>query len=131
MRIVQLSGGGARLGEEVSASRMGPATDAQRDGERALRALQEYMHEFNADRDHAMRNIQNQSIPAVQLTQLLKLSNKNFQGTGVLKSSEPCQVLQCKVAARKWRCLAEIVSFSGSRSRCLVLSPSPCPTLPK
>jgi hypothetical protein len=95
------------------------------------RALQKYMHEFHADRDHAMCNIQNRSIPAVQLTQLRKLSIKNFQGTGVLKSSQSCQVLQCKVAARQWRCLAEIVSFSGSCSRCLVLSPLPCPTLPK
>jgi hypothetical protein len=42
-----------------------------------------------------------------------------------------CQVLQCKVAARQWRCLAEIVSFSGSCSRCPELSPLPCPTLPK
>jgi hypothetical protein len=95
------------------------------------RALQKYMHEFHADRDHAMCNIQNRSIPAVQLTQLRKLSNKNFQSTGVLKSSQSCQVLQCTVAARQWRCLAEIVSFSGSCSRCLVLSPLPCPTLPK
>jgi hypothetical protein len=95
------------------------------------RALQKYMHEFNADRDHAMCNIQNRSIQAVQLTQLRKLSNKIFHGTGVLHSSESCQVLQCKVAARQWRCLAEIVSFSGSCSRCLVLSPLPCPTLPK
>jgi hypothetical protein len=97
----------------------------------AYRALQKYMHEFHADRDHAMCNMQNRSIPAVQLTQLRKLSNKNFQGTGVLKSSQSCQVLQCKVAARQWRCVAEIVSFSGSCSRCLVLSPLPCPTLPK
>jgi hypothetical protein len=95
------------------------------------RALQKYMHEFHADRDHAMCNIQNRSIPAVQLTQLRKLCNKNFPGTGVLKSSQSCQVLQCKVAARQWRCLAGIVSFSGSCSRCLVLSPLPCPTLPK
>jgi hypothetical protein len=97
----------------------------------AIRALQKYMHEFHEDRDHAMCNIQNRSIPAVQLTQLRKLSNKDFQDTGVLKSSQSCQVLQCKVAARQWRCLAEIVSFSGSCSRCLVLSPLPCPTLPK
>jgi hypothetical protein len=40
------------------------------------------MHEFHADRDHAMSNIQNRSIPVVQLTQLRKLSNKNL-GTGV------------------------------------------------
>jgi hypothetical protein len=56
-----------------------------------FRALQKYMHEFHANRD-AMSNIQNRSIPAVQLTQLQKLSNKNFQGTGVLKSSHSCQV---------------------------------------
>jgi hypothetical protein len=95
------------------------------------RALQKYMHEFHADRDHAMCNIQNRSIPAVQLTRLRKLSNQIFQVTGVLKSSQSCQVLQCKVAARQWGCLSEIVSFSGSCSRCLVLSPLPCPTLPK
>jgi hypothetical protein len=100
-------------------------------GKQISKQLQKYMHEFHSDRDHAMCNIQNRSIPAVQLTQLRKLSNKNFQGTGVLKSSQSCQVLQCKVAARQWRCLAEIVTFSGSCSRCLVLSPLPCPTLPK
>jgi hypothetical protein len=43
-----------------------------------LSALQQYMHEFHADRDHAMCNIQNRSIPELQLTQLRKLSNKNF-----------------------------------------------------
>jgi hypothetical protein len=90
------------------------------------KALQKYMHEFHADRDHAMCNIQNRSIPAVQLTQLRKLV---FQVTGVLKSSQSCQVLQCKVAARQWGCLAEIVSFSGSCSRCLVLNPLPCPEI--
>jgi hypothetical protein len=42
-----------------------------------VRALQTYMHEFHADRDHAMRNIQNRTIPVVQLTQL-QLSMKNF-----------------------------------------------------
>jgi hypothetical protein len=42
----------------------------------------------HADRDHAMCNIQNRSIPAVQLTQLRKLSNKKFQGTDVLKRSQ-------------------------------------------
>jgi hypothetical protein len=40
-------------------------------------AGQQYMHEFLADRDHAMYNIQNRSIPVVQLTQLRKLPNKN------------------------------------------------------
>jgi hypothetical protein len=97
----------------------------------AYRALQKYMDEFHGDRDHAMCNFQIRSIPAVQLTQLRKLSNKNFQGTGVLKSSQSCQVLQCKVAAPQCRRLAEIVSFRGRCSRCLVLSPLPYPTLPK
>jgi hypothetical protein len=78
-----------------------------------------------------MCNIENRSIPAVQLTQPRKRSNKNFQGTGVLKSSQSCQVLPCNVAASQWRCLAEIVSFSGSCRRCLVLSPLQRPTLPK
>jgi hypothetical protein len=41
-------------------------------------ALQKYMHELHADRDHAMYNIYNRSIPVVQLTQLQKLSIKNF-----------------------------------------------------
>jgi hypothetical protein len=40
--------------------------------------VQEDMHKFHADRDHAMCNIQNRSFPVVQLTQLRKLSNKNF-----------------------------------------------------
>jgi hypothetical protein len=44
----------------------------------AARALQKYMHEFHADRDHAMCNIQNRSFPVVQLTQLRKLSKNNF-----------------------------------------------------
>jgi hypothetical protein len=57
-------------------------------------ALQKYMHEFHADRDHAMCNIQTRSIPAVQLIQLRKLSNKNFQGTGILQSTQSCQVPQ-------------------------------------
>jgi hypothetical protein len=98
-----------------------------------MRALQKYMHEFQAGRDHAMCNIQNRSIPAVQLTQLRKLSNKNVQGTSVLKSSQSCHMLhdQCKVAARQWRCLAEFVSFSGSCSRCLVLSPVTMPNPPE
>jgi hypothetical protein len=34
--------------------------------------------ELHADRDHAMCNIQNHSIPVVQLTQLRKPANKNF-----------------------------------------------------
>jgi hypothetical protein len=78
-----------------------------------------------------MCNIQNRSIPAVQLTQLRKLPNKNFHGTGVLKSSQSCRVLQCKVAARQWRCLVEIVSSSGSCSRFLVLNLLPSPIFPK
>jgi hypothetical protein len=92
------------------------------------RAQQKDMHEFHADRDHAMCNIQNRSIPVVQLTQIRKLSNKILKGTGVLKSSQKCQAY--KVAARQWRCLAERVNFSGRCSRCLVFSLVPCPTLP-
>jgi hypothetical protein len=42
----------------------------------SYRALQKYMHEFHAGRDHAMCNIQNRSIPVVQPTQLRKLSSK-------------------------------------------------------
>jgi hypothetical protein len=64
-------------------------------------APKRYMHEFRADRDHATCNIQNRSIPALQLTQLQKLSNKNFRGPGVLKSSQLYQVLQYKEAARQ------------------------------
>jgi hypothetical protein len=40
---------------------------------------------FRADGDHAMCNIQNRTIPIVQLRQLQKQSAKNFQGTGALK----------------------------------------------
>jgi hypothetical protein len=50
---------------------------AGKEGMAAYRTLQKYMHKFYADRDHAMCNIQNRSIPAVQLTQLRKLSNEN------------------------------------------------------
>jgi hypothetical protein len=44
-----------------------------------------YMHEFNADREHAMCNIQNRSIPVVQLTQLQKLSITTFRAWGSQK----------------------------------------------
>jgi hypothetical protein len=47
-----------------------------------FRALQKYMHEFHVGRDHALCNSQNRFIPVVQLTQLRKLSNKTFKGTG-------------------------------------------------
>jgi hypothetical protein len=40
------------------------------------------MHELHAGRDRHMCNIQNWSIPAVQLTQLRKLSYNIFWGTG-------------------------------------------------
>jgi hypothetical protein len=49
------------------------------------RALQKHMHEIHADSDHAMCNIQNSTIPVVQLTHFQKLSTKNFEGTDVLK----------------------------------------------
>jgi hypothetical protein len=35
-----------------------------------MQGAAKYMHEFHADRDHALCNIQNSSIPVVQLTQL-------------------------------------------------------------
>jgi hypothetical protein len=54
----------------------------------ANKALLKYMHEFHADRDHAMYNIQNRTIPVVQLTQLQNLFTKTFLGTGVLKRVE-------------------------------------------
>jgi hypothetical protein len=57
-------------------------------GPHAHRALQKYTHGFHANRDHAMCNIQNRSIPVAQLTQLGKLSNENLLGIGVLKSSQ-------------------------------------------
>jgi hypothetical protein len=42
-------------------------------------SMQKYMRKFHADRvHHAMCNIQNCSIPVVQITQLKKLSKKNF-----------------------------------------------------
>jgi hypothetical protein len=58
------------------------------------------MHEFHTDRDLAMRNIQNCTIPVVQVTQLQKLSTMKVLGTGVLNSLQYCQVLQYKVAAQ-------------------------------
>jgi hypothetical protein len=57
------------------------------------------MHEFQADRDHAIYSIQNRTIQVLQLTQLQKLSTQNFKGTGVLISLQKCQVLQCKVGS--------------------------------
>jgi hypothetical protein len=54
------------------------------------------MHEFRADRDHAMRNIQKRTIPVVQLTQRQQLSPKSFTCAGVLYSLQECQVLQYK-----------------------------------
>jgi hypothetical protein len=58
-------------------------------------ALHKYMHGFHADRDHAMCNIQNRSIAAVQKKQLQNLSNKkNFQGTGVSQKLMPSASVQ-------------------------------------
>jgi hypothetical protein len=45
---------------------------------RPYKALLQYTHEFHADRNDAMCNLQNRTIPVVQLTQLQKLSTKNF-----------------------------------------------------
>jgi hypothetical protein len=67
-------------------------------------ALQKYMHEFHADRDDAICNIQTCSIPVVQLTQLQKLSNQNF----VLVFSKAHSNAKC--FSTKWQhewCLAE------------------------
>jgi hypothetical protein len=41
------------------------------------RLLHKYMHEFHADRVHAMCNIQNHTIPVVQLMEFRKLPIKN------------------------------------------------------
>jgi hypothetical protein len=49
-------------------------------------ALQKYMHEFRADGDHAMCNIQNRIIPVVQLIQFQRLQIKNLKGACVLSS---------------------------------------------
>jgi hypothetical protein len=79
--------------------------------------------EFSADRDHAMCNVQNRTIPVVQ-----RMSIKTFWGTGVLNN------VQCfgpEGEPRQWRSLAERVSFTGSCQTCLILSPLPCQTLPK
>jgi hypothetical protein len=58
------------------------------------------MRVFYADTEHAMCNIQNRTIPVLQLTQLRKLSNENFQGMCVIKRLQQCQVLQLKMPAR-------------------------------
>jgi hypothetical protein len=42
------------------------------------RAHQKYMHAFSADRDHAMCNIQNRTIPVVQLIHSQKNVHNNF-----------------------------------------------------
>jgi hypothetical protein len=56
------------------------------------------MHEFHADRDHAMCNIQNRSIPVVQLTQLRKVSNKTFRALGFSKAHS-----NAKCFSTKWQ----------------------------
>jgi hypothetical protein len=43
----------------------------------AVRVLSNCMHEFHADGDHAMCNIQKHTIPAVQLIEFKILSIKN------------------------------------------------------
>jgi hypothetical protein len=82
------------------------------------------------DRDHAMRKIQDHSIPVVQLTQLQKLFNKTFSGVQ-RKSQFIGKCYSAKWQHRQCRCLANKVSFSGSCSRCLVSRPLPFPNLPK
>jgi hypothetical protein len=44
------------------------------------RPLQKYMDEWHEDKDHAMCNLQNRTIPVVQLTQLQNLSPREFLG---------------------------------------------------
>jgi hypothetical protein len=44
-------------------------------------------------------NIQNGTIPVVQLTQAQKLSTQNFKGTVILRSVQQCQALQYEVVA--------------------------------
>jgi hypothetical protein len=43
--------------------------------------MHNYIHDFHADREHAMCNIQNRPILVVQLAQVQKLSTKDFDGT--------------------------------------------------
>jgi hypothetical protein len=47
-------------------------------GAGARQGARKYMPEFRAGKEHAMCNIQNHSIPVVQITQLRKLPNKNW-----------------------------------------------------
>jgi hypothetical protein len=68
------------------------------------KALQRYMHEIIADRDHAMCNIQNRTIPVVQLIHFKTYPLQPFnalafsfayilQGVTVLRSAQARQVL--------------------------------------
>jgi hypothetical protein len=57
--------------------------------------LPKHMHEFHAGRDHGMCNIQNRTIPEVQLTHLHKLFIKNFEGTGAAAFSIACSNAKC------------------------------------
>jgi hypothetical protein len=96
------------------------------------------MHEFHADRDHAMCIIQNRSIPAVQLTQLRKLSNENFRALVFSQAHSHAKCFSAKWqhdnggASRRGSERAEIVSFSGSCSRCLAgIEPVTMPNPPE
>jgi hypothetical protein len=73
----------------------------EKKGKLANRALQKYMHEFHANRDHAMCNIQNRSIPAVQLTHHRILSNwiiaiRNFRALVFLKAHSHAKCFSAK-----------------------------------
>jgi hypothetical protein len=94
-------------------------------------ALQKCLHEFHAHRDYAMSNIQSRTIPVVRLTLLQQLSTQNFKALVLSKAYSNAKCFGTKWQHRQRRCLAGRVSFSGSCSRCLLFSPSPCPTLPK
>jgi hypothetical protein len=53
---------------------------------RSFSEQQSYMHEFSADRDLAICNIQDRTIPVAQLMRFSKGLIINVKGTGVLSS---------------------------------------------
>jgi hypothetical protein len=53
---------------------------------------------FSADRDHAMRSIQNRTILVIQPIHLQELYNTSIEGIGVFNTTQKFQVLQYTVA---------------------------------
>jgi hypothetical protein len=55
---------------------------------------------------------------------------KRFKALTFSIAYSNAKCISTKWQHRQWRCLAERVSFSGSRSKCLMFNPLPCAILP-